>query len=300
MGCTGPAKAPTASSATMTSPCGICPPKPNNNTPASVAARQASVTFLYSLFLSTIPPRMMPPTTMASSKPAPERSTVPWSKMPARPSFCSMKAPTTFVTEMETTNAASGGTKPGVRKSCTACSGKEISSSELPSAASAFSSAEKEGGEGGRSWKKMREATATRTEAMVMNPKYSFSPPSEPPIAPPTRKAAAIPTWLKLMATAVARERSSFANHVAESRGGVHWKKGWATATIIVPATTTAYVGSCSPTKGTPDRNMQPTAISAAAPTIGMRRPKRRTRYGSKKQAKTLVNRNMSMRVAGS
>mmetsp|Transcript_67716 Transcript_67716/g.191904 ORF Transcript_67716/g.191904 Transcript_67716/m.191904 type:complete len:241 (+) Transcript_67716:441-1163(+) len=240
MGCTGPAKVPMARSAKMTAARGRCP-VPSSSTPSSVSPRQARVTDLYSLLRSTKPPSRMPPMTMATSKPAPARPMVPWSSMPAPASFASMKAPTTFVTAIDVTKAARGGTKPGVWKSATACSGKEGSAAPaLASWASSFSCSEAEGGVGGRSRKPMSAPAATMKAAAVMKPKYSFSPASEPPSAPPTRKAVAMPTWLKLIATAVARARSLGANQAAESRGGVHWKKGWATATSIVPATTAA------------------------------------------------------------
>ena len=52
-----------------------------------------------------------------------------------------------------------------------------------------------------------------------------------------TDVAGGIGTWLKLSAVAVARARSDEANHVAESNGGEHWKKGCAAPTRIVPIT---------------------------------------------------------------
>ena len=50
-----------------------------------------------------------------------------------------------------------------------------------------------------------------------------------------------MPIWLKLRATAVDVARSSLANHVALSNGGVHWKNGWAAPTNTVPATNNGY-----------------------------------------------------------
>jgi len=59
-------------------------------------------------------------------------------------------------------------------------------------------------------------------------------------------KAVAMPTWLKLMAVAVASARSDEPNQVADSSGGEHWKKGWAMATSTVPAISKPYPGIVS------------------------------------------------------
>mmetsp|Transcript_22328 Transcript_22328/g.51743 ORF Transcript_22328/g.51743 Transcript_22328/m.51743 type:complete len:281 (+) Transcript_22328:360-1202(+) len=234
IGCTGPAKEPMASRAARAALLGM-DSMPSSSTPTRVAPMHQSVTDLYSLFRSTRPPRMMPPITMATSKPAPARSTSMASVKPARCSFRSMKAPTTLVTAIEVTKAAKGGRNPGVRSSRQASCGKlsagfsacfspptSCFKAPLCFSARSFSSSDADGGVGGRSWKKTREAAATTVEMRVMNTKYVLSPASEPPMAPPAMKAAAMPTWLKLMATAVDMARSSGANHVAESSGGVH------------------------------------------------------------------------------
>ena len=97
-----------------------------------------------------------------------------------------------------------------------------------------------------------------------------------------------MPTWLKLIAIAVACARSDEPNQVAERTGGVHWKKGCAAPTSTVPATTCAYCGS-SPLSGTPERSRQPAVMTDAAPTITWRRPKRLTMEGSRRQKTTLV-----------
>ena len=73
-----------------------------------------------------------------------------------------------------------------------------------------------------------------------------------------------MPTWLKLIATAVARARSSAPNHVAERSGGVHWNIGCAAPTRTVPATTALY--GCRPIDvGRPLRSAQPAAIVAGS-----------------------------------
>ena len=48
--------------------------------------------------------------------------------------------------------------------------------------------------------------------------------------------SGAMPTWLKLIATAVESARSEAPNQFAESSGGVHWKKGCAAPTSSVPS----------------------------------------------------------------
>mmetsp|Transcript_15923 Transcript_15923/g.43681 ORF Transcript_15923/g.43681 Transcript_15923/m.43681 type:complete len:269 (-) Transcript_15923:1217-2023(-) len=195
MGCTGPANVPMASRAVRTRRRGACP-KPSSSSAASVAARQASVTALYSLFWSTRPPSITPPITINSSKPAPAMSIVAWSSMPARTSFCSAKAPTTLVTAIEVTKAARGATKPGVWNISQACAGNTNSSPfvDTVSWTDSFCNAEADGGVGGLSWKKTRAPTATKTAATVVRPKYSFNPPSVRPSSPPRRKAVAMPT----------------------------------------------------------------------------------------------------------
>ena len=64
----------------------------------------------------------------------------------------------------------------------------------------------------------------TAKQKAVMRPKYEARPGAVVAMDPPTRNAVAMPIWLKLSATAVDVARSSDANHVAESIGGVHWK----------------------------------------------------------------------------
>ncbi len=56
-------------------------------------------------------------------------------------------------------------------------------------------------------------------------------------ITPPSTNDVAMPSWFALRHTAVDSALSFFPNHVADSSGGVHWKKGCASPTSAVPTT---------------------------------------------------------------
>mmetsp|Transcript_123521 Transcript_123521/g.214238 ORF Transcript_123521/g.214238 Transcript_123521/m.214238 type:complete len:261 (-) Transcript_123521:485-1267(-) len=101
------------------------------------------------------------------------------------------------------------------------------------------------------------------------------------------------------MEMAVAIARSSLPNQVADSKGGLHWKKGWAAPTMIVPATIMGYEGS-PVRKGMPDRRKQPAVMSTAAPVIVVRSPAIRAISVKVKQSKTFENRKMSTSSEGS
>ena len=236
---------------------------------------------------------------MAAWKPAPARSIVPWLVKPAVRSCSSMNADTTLLIPMEATKATSGGTKPGVWRSWRAVTRKFSSETSPASSAAMRAAAEPVGGVGGRSrnWSTVpAKRTAAATEMML---KYVARPAVSVAMVPPTRKAVAMPTWLKLMAIAVACARSSAPNHVALSSGGVHWKKGCAAPTRTVPATTNEYGCSIS-LVGRPPRSAQPVAIAPAAALITLPSPKRFTIVGSSRQKSTFVKRKMSISVAGS
>mmetsp|Transcript_42660 Transcript_42660/g.138373 ORF Transcript_42660/g.138373 Transcript_42660/m.138373 type:complete len:234 (+) Transcript_42660:947-1648(+) len=128
-------------------------------------------------------------------------------------------------------------------------------------------------------------------------------PSGEFAMRPPTMKAVAIPTWLKLIAVAVASARSEEPNQVADRSGGVHWKKGCAMPTRIVPATSQPYPGMTSiagSTNGMPERSRQPPAIIVAAPVTTFLRPRRAAMSVKRKQDTTLEARKMSISSAAS
>ena len=88
-------------------------------------------------------------------------------------------------------------------------------------------------------------------------------------------KAAAIPTWLKLMAVAVDSARSSLPNQVADSNGGVHWKKGRAAPTKTVPDEDSSPVMPSTPSDGGPPGGRRialgvvVAAVSSVTPPLG-------------------------------
>mmetsp|Transcript_18496 Transcript_18496/g.40468 ORF Transcript_18496/g.40468 Transcript_18496/m.40468 type:complete len:451 (+) Transcript_18496:834-2186(+) len=311
---TGPAMKPRRNSTGSTTPCGTVSESPNatprKESRPSVAARHAIVTSLNSFVRSTYPPIIIPPSTMANWNPAPARLMVDPLTMPARTSSSSVNAETVLVTAMLPTNAASGMPNPLVRRKCRAVAGYVrnplalLSASLLSSCAiTNWAAADAEGNEGGRSSNLTQVAAQTSAERTVTTERYSERDRAgsatsvlltSPTRKPPTRNAVAMPTWLKLMATAVARARSLFPNQVALSCGGKHWNTGWAAPTSTVPATTCAYDGT-RPAKGTPDRKKHPAVMSAAAPTTLLRRPNVRAMSVKKKQENTFVKRKMSM-----
>ena len=68
---------------------------------------------------------------------------------------------------------------------------------------SSLAAAEPVGGVSGFSWNCRKAPRVTTSDAAEITEKYCSRPSALPAIAPPTRKAVAIPTWLKLMAMAV-------------------------------------------------------------------------------------------------
>mmetsp|Transcript_7699 Transcript_7699/g.18643 ORF Transcript_7699/g.18643 Transcript_7699/m.18643 type:complete len:255 (+) Transcript_7699:523-1287(+) len=249
MGWTGPAAAPRVRIPATTTHCGMLMSYPSAipSIPRVdiVTRKHASVAALNCFVLSTYPPKSIPPTIIATWKPAPISSTTSSRVNPALCMVSEVKADTTFVTPIEATNAASGARNPGVLRSFQAVAGNVNHSYGSPSASrcvcasASFTAwaAEEVGGVGGRSRSRATVAIKAPIEPSVISERYSSSASGTCPLrsAPPTRNAAAMPSWLALRQTAVERARSSFPNHVADSSGGEHWKNGWAAPMSIVP-----------------------------------------------------------------
>mmetsp|Transcript_18736 Transcript_18736/g.56578 ORF Transcript_18736/g.56578 Transcript_18736/m.56578 type:complete len:219 (+) Transcript_18736:1056-1712(+) len=209
----------------------------------AVATRQDRMTFLNSLVSSTSRPKAIPPSTMAIWNPAPARSICMPSTKPARASAGAMNADTTFVQAIDATNVAVAIGNPGRRRRSMALLGysscnfpRDARSRSRSSSSARAAMADADGGVVGLSLKKNTVAKATATEKHESTSKYECMPAGVLAMTPPTMNAVAMPTWLKLIAVAVARARSEDPNHVAESNGGEHWKKGWAMPTRMVPA----------------------------------------------------------------
>mmetsp|Transcript_35846 Transcript_35846/g.88268 ORF Transcript_35846/g.88268 Transcript_35846/m.88268 type:complete len:377 (-) Transcript_35846:1236-2366(-) len=299
IGWMGPTTRPSAMMDASTMLLSRLAPAPMGSSSPAVMAIRAMVTPLYFLDLSTYPPRKMLPNMMASWKPAPVRSMVSTLSTPLRMSVSPMKALTALLMPMDTTNAISGCKNPLVCSSFHAITGKGLRSA---AATSTLLAAELEGGVGGASWNCTTAPMLTAKDRNVMRLKYPFMPVSVCAITPPTMKLVAMPIWLALMAMDVATARSSLPNHVALSSVGVHWKKGCAAPTSTVPSTSCVYVGMAlygqKFSNSSPLRSAHPAVIRNPAPTTTLRRPRRATMAGSRKQKMTLVKRNTSMRVS--